>query len=201
VESEAGNATNAINYDKLLTIEQLDNIQMNAWSHTQPNGGSVVFGNYKHRPETKYDDVTAHQNKPADASFRISAYRVLTLTQPFCCHLIPWIRTTAHIAWAALLHSASSVRNAPISQFVYRSVGYRFLDRSLYDTLRYDVVYLTCSQLFPPHGPNRTIKRKRTKNKSRSMISPVRSRSRESSALRQSRKRDGNLTVMYSRNC
>jgi len=52
-------------------------------------------------------------------------------------------------------------------------------------TTRYDTVYLTCSkkptcsQLSPSHGTNRKIKEQRTKNKSRSMISPVRSRDRE----------------------
>jgi len=56
-----------------------------------------------------------------------------------------------------------------------------------YDTIWYDRVYLTCSkkltcsQLSLSHGTNRKIKAKRTKNKSRSMISPVRSRDHEGS--------------------
>jgi len=61
-----------------------------------------------------------------------------------------------------------------------------------YDTIRHDIAYLTCSkkltcsQLSPPHGrvaslvhhtaeQTEKIKEKRTKNKSRSMINPVRS--------------------------
>jgi len=56
-----------------------------------------------------------------------------------------------------------------------------------YDMTWYDIVYLTCSkkltcsQLSPPHETNRKIKEKRTKNKSRSMISLVRSRDHEGS--------------------
>ena len=53
--------------------------------------------------------------------------------------------------------------------------------KTKYDTIRYNVVYLacskklTCSQLSQPDATSRRIKEKRTKNKSRSMISPVRS--------------------------
>jgi len=53
--------------------------------------------------------------------------------------------------------------------------------------MQYDTVYLTCSkkltcsQLSLPHGTNRKIKEKRTKNKSRSMISLVQSHDCEGS--------------------
>jgi len=54
----------------------------------------------------------------------------------------------------------------------------------MYDTIRYDSVYLTCSkkltgsQLSPPHGTNKKLKCE-TKNKMMSMIGPVQSRCHE----------------------
>ena len=56
-------------------------------------------------------------------------------------------------------------------------------------TIQYDIVYLmcskklTCSQLSPPHGTDKKLKKKRSKNKSRSMISPVWSCDREDSPV------------------
>ena len=53
-----------------------------------------------------------------------------------------------------------------------------------YDTIRYDIVCLTCSkkltgsQLSLPHGTNKKLKCK-TKNKTMSVIGPVQSRYRE----------------------
>ena len=58
----------------------------------------------------------------------------------------------------------------------------------VYDTVRYDSVYLTCSkkltgsQLSPPHGTNKKLKCE-TKNKTMSMIGPVQSRCHESSPV------------------
>jgi len=60
-------------------------------------------------------------------------------------------------------------------------------DTIRYDTIRYDSVYSTCSKKltrsqlsYHKHGTNRKIKeKKRTKNKSTSMISPVWSNDRE----------------------
>jgi len=54
--------------------------------------------------------------------------------------------------------------------------------------IRYDSVYLTCSkkltgsQLSPPHGTNKKLKRE-TKNKMMSMIRPVQSRCHEGSLV------------------
>ena len=52
-----------------------------------------------------------------------------------------------------------------------------------YDTIKYDIVYLTCSiKLTCSHHTGQTERfKKRTKNKTRSMMSPVRSRDREGS--------------------
>jgi len=58
----------------------------------------------------------------------------------------------------------------------------------IYDTIRYDSVYLTCSkkltgsQLSPPHGTNKKLKCE-TKNKTMSMIGPVQSRCHEGSPV------------------
>ena len=58
-----------------------------------------------------------------------------------------------------------------------------------YDTIRYDSEYLTCSknltgsQLSPPHGTNKKIKKCETKNKMMNVIGPVQSHCHEGSPV------------------
>jgi len=84
----------------------------------------------------------------------------------------------------SLLHSDPRAREFPRSGqlFVYdvRLRSYRVSKLPNFQILRYDSVYLTCSkkltdsQLSPPHGTNKKLKCE-TKNKTMSMIGPVRS--------------------------
>ena len=58
-----------------------------------------------------------------------------------------------------------------------------------YDTIRYGTVYATCSktltdsQLSLPHGMNKNVKEKKTKNKLMSVIGPVQSHYHEGSPI------------------